>query len=133
MCPDAPGRGSRCQRGAALITAVFVITALALIGALTVKLTVSNTETTSREWLSAQALYAAETGIDWAAYDIANGDISDACETATCDVVTGLSRFQVTITATNHGSKTVYNITSVGSAGSGDFRTQRRLSVVFMP
>ena len=57
------------QRGAALIAAIFVITALAALGGLMTQLLVLGSEETIDEWYSAQALYAAESGVEWSIYN----------------------------------------------------------------
>jgi hypothetical protein len=58
---------SKRHSGASLLTAVFLITALALLGALMTRLMVLSSTETIQEWYAAQSLYAAESGVDWAA------------------------------------------------------------------
>lgn len=125
----------KCQRGASLITAVFLITAMAVIGAVMVRLSVNTHVTTTEEWLSAQALYAAESGIDWAAYKIGDGTIGCAGSDSG-DVDVGDAWFHVTTGAcVAVGGREVYAITSVGYAGGapGNAAVQRRIVVQFMP
>ena len=117
------------QRGAALIAAIFVITALAALGGLMTQLLVLGSEETIDEWYSAQALYAAESGVEWSVY---NGGASNVNQV----VVAGRAWFDVSVTATNFGGgKTLYIITSTGKAGGtmGSPRTQRQIVVQYMP
>jgi Tfp pilus assembly protein PilX len=120
------GRG---QRGAALIAAIFVITALAALGGLmTQMLTLGSTETIN-EWYSAQALYAAESGVQWSVYN-AGASANDQ------PVVAGSAWFDVNVVATNFGGgKVLYTITSTGKAGgsAANPRTQREIVVQYMP
>lgn len=118
------------QRGAALIAAIFVITALAALGGLMTQLLVLGSEETIDEWYSAQALYAAESGVQWSAYK--NGVGTGGGN----ETVTSTSWFEVSVTTTPlGGGKTLYTITSTGKAGdtAATPRTQRRIVVQYMP
>ena len=127
------------QMGAAMIAAIFVITGLAALGGLMTQFLVLGTEETINEWYSAQALYAAESGAEWAAFQIETGAYSTACpySSGTQDVVTNTAWFSVTVTACNQdiGGNRLYRIESTGMAGgvSGDPRTQRQIVVQYMP
>ena len=140
------------QRGVSLITAVFLITALAILGTLMTKLTVLSSTETIQEWYSAQALYSAESGIDWAASYIEtnlydpnfDGNNADStCPTSGApdtsgdqDVITGQSWFAVSIYCQDNGSDLyLYHITSTGKAGgtAANPRAQRQLMVQFIP
>ena len=117
------------QRGAALIAAIFVITALAALGGLMTQLLVLGSEETIDEWYSAQALYAAESGVQWSIY---NGGASSTNQ----PVVANRAWFDVSVTTTNYaGGKTLYIITSTGKAGdtAASPHTQRRIVVQYMP
>lgn len=117
------------QRGAALIAAIFVITALAALGGLMTQLLVLGTEETIDEWYSAQALYAAESGVQWSIY---NGGASNTDQV----VVANRAWFDVSVATTNFGGgKTLYIITSTGKAGgtAATPRTQRQIVVQYMP
>ena len=116
------------QRGAALIAAIFVITALAALGGLMTQLLVLGSEETIDEWYSAQALYAAESGVEWSVYQ--NG------AAGTDQAVTANVWFDVSVATTNFGGgKTLYTITSTGKAGStaANPRAQRQIIVQYMP
>ncbi|MGE0080335.1 MAG: hypothetical protein AB7U81_03455 [Thiohalomonadaceae bacterium] len=123
------------QQGASLITAVFLITAMAVIAGVMMRLTANTQVTTAEEWLSAQALYAAESGIDWAAYKIADGTVGCAASDSG-NVAVGDAWFRVsTGDCLNVGGRQVHTITSIGYAGGapGNAAVQRRIIVQFMP
>ncbi|HEY5602397.1 MAG TPA: hypothetical protein VIM41_04745 [Gammaproteobacteria bacterium] len=127
--PIIPGRSLNRQRGAALIAAVFLITALLGLGALMTQLLVLGSEETINEWYSAQALYAAESGAEWSVYN-AGAAATDQI------VVGGRAWFDVVVTTTNYGGGMVlYTITSTGKAGDGlaNLRTQRKIITQYMP
>ena len=116
------------QSGAALIAVIFVITGLAALGGLMTQLLILGTEETIDEWYSAQALYAAESGVEWSVYQ--NG------AAGTDQAVTANVWFDVSVATTNFGGgKTLYTITSTGKAGStaANPRAQRQIIVQYMP
>lgn len=125
------------QRGASIISAIFLITALAVLGALMTKLTIMGSQETINEFYSAQALYAAESGTDWAAYHIINNDTctSGYPYSATAIPVGTDSSVDVTISCAQPGKNgqtiNLYHITVTGKAGNG--RAQRQLKVQFIP
>jgi len=122
------------QRGVALIMAIFVITALAALGALMTQLLVLGSEETIDEWYSSQALYAAESGVDWAIWDLTvNGGTGTSTNST---VVSGQVWMTTTVnTGIINGTNRLYTITSTGTAGgtSGSPRTQRQIVVQYMP
>ena len=122
------------QRGAALIAAIFVITALAALGGLMTQLLVLGSEETIDEWYSSQALYAAESGVDWAIRDLTvNGGTG---VTTNSTVVNNRAWMSTTVsTVTINGTSNLYTITSTGTAGgtAANPRTQRQIVVQFMP
>lgn len=120
------------QRGASLVMAIFLITALAALGGLLTQLLVLGSEESINEWYSAQALYAAESGVAWAARDISaggSGSISNGV------VLTDRAWMSTTVSPVSIGGRTLYTITSIGSAGGLMLapRAQRRIVVQFMP
>jgi MSHA biogenesis protein MshP len=122
------------QRGAALIAAIFVITALAALGALMTQLLMLGSEETIDEWYSSQALYAAESGVDWAIWDLTVNGGSGASTNST--VVNNQAWMTTTVsTLTINGTNNLYTITSTGTAGgtSGSPQTQRQIVVQYMP
>ena len=130
----------RKQRGASLITAVFLITALAVLATLMTRLTIHGSVVTINEYFSARALSAAESGIDWAVYDIIN-NASTGNSGGTVELEAGEAIwFNTTVQswAIDSGGadpKTYYQITSRGVAGGtiGNPTVQRTLTLQFMP
>lgn len=128
---------ARTQHGASILAAIFLITALAVLGALMTKLTIMGSQETINEFYSAQALYAAESGTDWAAYHIIHNDTCTAGYpyTATAIPVSTDSSVEVNISCFQPGKNgqtiNLYYITVTGNAGSG--KAQRQLTVQFIP
>lgn len=94
---------------------------------------IMSSEETINEWYSAQALYAAESGIEWAIWDIQNGG-SGVISNGTVEnnrawMTTSVSSVTINVTTT------LYTINSMGSAGSNatNPRAQRKIAVQFMP
>ncbi|SCZ65178.1 hypothetical protein [Thiohalomonas denitrificans] len=130
------GINRRRQQGASLITAIFLITALAVLAALMTKLTQFGNTKTIKEWYSAQALYAAESAISAAAYDIVDSD--DCADRNNINVtVDSKSSAIYSVTCNQPGLGThdvnLYEITATGTAGNGSYQAQRRIVVQFLP
>ncbi len=126
----------RQQSGASLLTAIFVITALALLAALLTRLMVLGSHETVNEWHASQSFYAAESGIDWAAYQITTGAYSTGCPyTSGTQPVTSETSFTVSVTGCENdiGGKRIYEITSTGNTATATGQVQRQLEVQFMP
>lgn len=134
------------QCGASLIAAIFLITVLAIMGAFLSRLLVTTSAGTITEWYSAQALYAAESGVDYAAYQLARNTpapptpptpgTATAAATASDMAVDTAAWFSTTVTAVVvTPTKVVYEIRSTGVAGgtSANPMAQRTLVVQFMP
>lgn len=123
------------QRGASLVTAIFLITALAVLGAMMTRITTLDSAGTVNEWYSAQSLYAAESGIDWGARYIEDNNTCTPYSTSNRVVVTGRSWFDLNITCVSVDSFNLYTIISTGKAGgsSGSPMTQRELQVLYSP
>lgn len=102
----------RKQRGVSLIAAIFLLTGMAILGALLTRLLVTGIGEGMQEWYSSQALYAAESGVSWRLYG-GNVDSADLV------VIPGQAWFSVTSTATAVGGQTMLTITSTGRAGTG--------------
>jgi hypothetical protein len=123
------------QRGASLITAVFLITALAAIAALMTRQTIHSTTETTNEYLSSQALYTAEAGVDRAVYDILYNAGTGVVTDQSIPGVTAWFTTTVVSWPIDSGANTYYQITSTGEAG-GTAATpvvSRQLVVYFMP
>ncbi len=121
------------QCGAALIATIFVITALAGLGALmTQRLVLGSTETIN-EWYSGQALAAAESGIQWAIWDLANGSNGGIINNGV--VVNNQAWMSTRVSTNTVNGNNFYIITSIGMAGgiANNPRTQRQIIVKYMP
>lgn len=131
------------QCGASLIAAIFLITVLAIMGAFLSRLLVTTSAGTITEWYSAQALYAAESGVDYAAYQLVQNTVTPPTPSATAataeianEAVDAASWFSTTVTVlATTPTKTVYEIRSTGIAGGtmASPMAQRTLVVQFMP
>lgn len=123
---------ARRQTGMSLIPALFLLIVLAGLGAVAVRLSGTQHQTTALAMQSARAYAAAQAGIDWAAYQaLTNNSCSNASLTLT---EAGLSGFSVatTCTSTTHteGANTVsvYVIDAFaqsGSYGTPDYVSRR--------
>ncbi len=120
------------QRGASLVMAIFLITALAALGGLLTQRLVLGSEKSIDAWYSAQALYAAESGVAWAARDISAGGPGSISNGV---VLADRAWMSTTVSPVSIGGRTLYTITSIGSAGGlmSAPRAQRRIVVQFMP
>ena len=126
----------RYQRGVSLITAVFLITALAVLAALMTKLTQFSSTKSIKEFHGAQALYAAESAVSAAAYDIISNDNCVARSNTSISIGSGSSAsYSASCHQPGQSGRTVnlYEITATGSSGSGDYLAQRRIVVQFIP
>jgi Tfp pilus assembly protein PilX len=121
------------QSGVSLVTAIFLITALAVLAAMATRFVILGSEETINEWYSGQALAAAESGVDWAVYDILYA--AGTGSTVDTPVTAGSSWFTTSVTRVTIGPETQYTITSTGEAGGSATspRVQRQIVVIFMP
>lgn len=120
------------QAGVSIVGAIFLITGLAVLGTLLTRLTTVGNSEVINEWYSAQALYSAESGIDWAAYNILHGGTGSA---ANSTVHANRSWFTTAVSATAIGGRNLYIINSTGTAGttSSSPIVQREIEVQFLP
>ncbi len=128
--------GPASQRGASIITAIFLITALAALAVAMTRMSVQSSLETSDNYLSQKALYAAESGVEWATYDLISGNTGVAADKVVdSSVWFTTSVITWTIDTGSANERTYYEITSVGEAGgtAADPRVQRMVSVYFMP
>ncbi|MGD8588970.1 MAG: hypothetical protein PVG22_09095, partial [Chromatiales bacterium] len=89
------------QQGVSLITAIFLLVGMSALGLMMTRMLVTQSLQTTDEWFSAQALYAAESGVQYAAYRL-NRSTPAACSLTTTDLeVTGQSWFKITTQANN--------------------------------
>jgi Tfp pilus assembly protein PilX len=127
------------QHGASLITAIFLITALAILGSIATRLITHASIETANEYMSAQALSAAESGIEFAAYQIATGNYTTACQYSVSDQTAAVNAwFDVTVdgcTVDLGGGRRLYIITSTGKAGGSSANpiVQRQIISQYIP
>lgn len=122
------------QSGISIIAAIVLLLGLAILGSMVAVLTSTQSESTINEWYSAQALYAAESATQIAAYQInQSGGNCDAPDTAgPVQLEAGLAAWytiqsgQTTISGIN-----VCQITASGMAGGSDANpvAQRQITV----
>lgn len=127
-------------RGASLIAAVFLITVLAFLGLLMTRLTIHGTVVTLNELLSSRALLAAESGIEWAVYDIIHNTGGTGIQ-STPVALESSSSVWFKVDVKEHiidkggaNESSYYVITSTGMAGGSSANpvVQRVLSIQFM-
>jgi type II secretory pathway component PulK len=121
------------QQGAALIAAIFVITALAALGGLMTQFLVLGSKETIDEWYSSQALYAAESGVEWAVWSLTVNGGSGVANNST--VITNRAWVSTTVASQMlSGGRNLYTVTSTGTAGGSvnKPRAQRQIVVQFM-
>ena len=130
------------QKGASLIAAIFLLVGLSMLGALMTLLVSSQTESSLNEYYAAQALYAAQSGVQVAAFNINQSAIAGG-GTANCTAANTAGRIQlesgidawyeVTSTYQLLSSIGTCNIVSTGYAGgtSASPITQRQFTVIY--
>ncbi len=128
------------QRGVSLIVAVFLITGLAVLGLLSTQTMVLSTAETVNEWYSTQALLAAESGIDWGANQVQRVLAPASTCPASATLYGGLNQTVISNKAwmsisirCKSDPILMYEITSTGTAGTGLFASQRRLTIQYSP
>jgi MSHA biogenesis protein MshP len=121
------------QRGASLVTAVFLIVVLASLGTFAVRLTAIQQNTAGAAIRSTQAMLAAQSGIDWAAHRALNGGTCAAATIALTEAGANGFSVSVTCTQTMHSEAgntiNVYSIESLAQSGvyGGPDYVSRRL------
>ncbi len=126
------------QRGFTLVVAVFLITALAVLGLFMVSISGTQHQTTMLAGLGAQGFYAARAGAEWAVYRALDGQSCNATFPGTLAGTMGDYTVTVTCTSTTHTvagdpNFTVWSVTSVavrGALGDRD-HVARSLTISF--
>ena len=141
MCATSSSRGLHPGRqgGASLLAAIFVIVILAMLGVLMVRMLAVASHDTVTEWYSTQALFAAESGVEWAAYDlvVTGGDGATGCDVGDWrdldDDTLAWFCTEVDTTELAGEEKEIHTITSIGRAGGSatEPRAQREITVRF--
>ncbi|MDJ0807171.1 MAG: hypothetical protein QNJ78_10100 [Gammaproteobacteria bacterium] len=106
------------QRGASIIIAIFLLVGLSALGAVMTRMMVTQSLQTTDAWLSSQALYAAESGVQVAAYRL-NRTSPATCNLSISDnSVSVRSWFSISTRPLILGSTDVCEITATGKAGN---------------
>lgn len=69
MCPNPP-LTNLAQRGFSLVTAIFILVILAILGAFMVSFSATQQSTIAMDIQSARALQAARAGVEWGAFQL---------------------------------------------------------------
>lgn len=132
------------QSGVSLIAAIFLLVGLSMLGAMMTLLVTSQSESTLDELYAAQALYAAQSAVQGAAFKINQSAIAGG-GTANCTAANTVSPvqleagtdawFEVTSSYQMLGTVGTCKIVATGYAGgtSANPITQRQLTVVYKP
>jgi MSHA biogenesis protein MshP len=134
-------RASR-QGGFAIISAVFLIVVLALLGAMIVSMSTSQQVGAARDLAGSKAYFAAKVGIEWGAYQVLQAGTCNG--SSTLPALSGsASGFTVTVTCSRTGpfdeagtNVYVYQITSTastGTAGAADYAERQLQAVISSP
>jgi Tfp pilus assembly protein PilX len=116
-----------------LITAVFLLVGLGVLGAVMARMIVTQSQQTIDAWYSSQALYAAESGVQYAAYQL-NRSSPAACSLSLTDYeVSPGSWFSIATRPVTLGAVLVCQITATGKAGNAAANpaVQRQIVVTY--
>lgn len=134
---------ARSARGFAVMTAIFLIVVLGLLGTVIVSLATTQSIDSVRDLRGSQAYFAAKAGLEWGVYRVLQG--GGACSgSSTVPALAGsASGFTVTVTCAASApvdeagsSVTVYQITSTaarGALGAPDYAERQLQAVVSTP
>ena len=104
------------QRGFAIISAIFIVVVLALLGAFAVSISTMQHISSALDIQSARVLHAARTGLEWGAYKVTRNGASPSCSATVSNALpaTATSMTGITVTVTCDSSKApVYKITAI--------------------
>ena len=120
-------------RGFALASAIFLLVALAALGAFMVTFSTTQHTTSMQDVLGTRAAQAARAGIEWGSYQVLTPVAAPAPAVCTINPLTlagNLAGFTVIVACTTSGpfvengnSITIYNITSTASMGTAGSST----------
>jgi MSHA biogenesis protein MshP len=130
------------QRGFAIISAVFIVVVLALLGAMIVSLSTTQQVGSTRDLLGSRAYFAAKAGIEWGAYQALQA--STCSGSTTLPALSGSAQgFSVVVNCSLSGpvdeagtSVLVYKITStatVGTVGGLDYAERQLTALISTP
>jgi MSHA biogenesis protein MshP len=137
MCPEShplPGNasrgGARRQRGLGLITAIALITVVAVVLGALVRTLASSAALDSVDALSTRSMLAAESGMDVALNRAYAPSGTPSCTTRTWTFdAEGLRGCEVTVTCApvSMGGRNYFDLSSRAACGSGDLQASRRI------
>ncbi len=130
------------QAGFLIPTALFIIVALGALAISIARMAGSANSMALREALSAQAFFAAESGIQLGLYNLYNGATTRAQTTANCSTLDAATRtfnatglkacslvFDCATTTDAGNTRSFYLVSVTANCGSGDLATSRVLNV----
>ncbi|RZA08156.1 MAG: hypothetical protein EOO68_02445 [Moraxellaceae bacterium] len=130
------------ERGFLVPTALFIVVGLGALAISIARMAGSANSMALREALSAQAFFAAESGIQLALFNLYNGATTRALATTNCSTLDVASRtftpvglkactvvFDCATTTDTGNTRSFYLITATASCGSSDLATSRVLNV----
>jgi Tfp pilus assembly protein PilX len=117
-----------------LISAVFLLVGLGVLGAVMTRMMVTQSLQTIDAWYASQALYAAESGIQYAAYQLNRTSPATCSLTVTDNAVTSASWFSIVTQPVTLATIPVCQITATGKAGNGAANPagQRQIVVTYL-
>ncbi|HEY6528993.1 MAG TPA: MSHA biogenesis protein MshP [Cellvibrionaceae bacterium] len=130
------------ERGFLVPTALFIVVGLGALAISIARMAGSANSMALREALSAQAFFAAESGVQLALYNLYNGATTRALANTNCSTLDVASRtftsvglkactvvFDCATTTDTGNTRSFYLITATASCGSSDLATSRVLNV----
>jgi len=131
----AAAHSARRQRGAFVLVALFAVVGLSLLGLIAAQMLAVGSRDQIRSWEAEQALYAAESAVDWAAHEI-NQQGTCAVNATDLALNTGTSTpawFDVNGSEVTVSGRPVCRINATGKAGGSTAspRAQRTLDVLY--
>lgn len=124
--PTSPTIRTRSRHaGFSVITAIFLLVVLSFLGAAMVTFSTAQHESSAMDVVGSRAYQAARVGVEWAAYQVVNGNAAACAKVfAAGDLAGVLAPFTVTVTCsptavTNESISNVYEVTSVATTGAG--------------
>ena len=131
---------SQGQRGFALVSAIFLMVVLALLGGLMLSMSNSQQISSARDLLGTRAYYAARAGIEWGAYQALRNGSCTSGNLPNAVPATGFVVQVVCVASPTYqegpDSVTLYQITataSVGSPGAHDHAERQLQATVSRP
>jgi len=125
------------SRGAALITALFLVAVLAAIGIAMSRLSNVENDTRTKAVLSSRVYYGAKAGLEWAIQQVISGASAGACPAGPPALGGGLTGVTLTVSncaVTTHGAgNLVYYIqitATTGTVGSPSYAERRMEATV---